>query len=187
MTDTTKNLFDVIFSFLQLLGATAAAGWAYFRFFHEGTHRPRIEFDIQCTFYRPQGNARGAMFAAQIVNKGTVEHKFTRITLKLRGVRRGEPLMRMEDQKWEFPESLLKAELVPPKFGYFFVRPGISQSITFPTTLDSRIAFVLAHAAFIYEGSEDMHTVEKVFEVPLDWSTSADGAPDPDSMDPAEI
>ena len=61
---------------------------------------------------------------------------------------------------------MLRAELVPEAFGYFIVRPGVSQPFTFPTTIPADCRQILARAAFPYENSRDLHTIERVFDVP---------------------
>lgn len=166
MTDETKNTWDVITAVLQTVGVGIGALWAYLRFWREGIHRPRIEFDIQCTFLGVQNNARVISFAAMAKNKGNVEHRFSRVSLRVRGIKATGTLGRRPDERLDFPDPLLKAELVPEEFGYYFVRPGVEQPFTFTTTIPSDTRFILARAAFKYENSEDLHTSERVFEVP---------------------
>lgn len=165
MSDDAKNLFEVVIALANLFGLFAAALWTYFRFFREGNHRPRIEFDLLCTFYESKEGQRGALFQVTASNRGNVEHKFVRISLKVRGINVDQRNTRREDGRWEFPVSILKAELVPEEFGYFFVRPGITQSVTFPTTVPAECRQVWARAAFKYQRSKDLHTVEQVFNV----------------------
>ncbi|MCP9496641.1 MAG: hypothetical protein MSG64_19565 [Pyrinomonadaceae bacterium MAG19_C2-C3] len=58
----------------------------------------------------------------------------------------------------------MEAELVPKKFGYFFVRPNVEQQFTFSTVIPDNISFILARAAFKYENSKDLHTAEGAFD-----------------------
>ena len=166
MDDATKNLFEVVISIAQTVGIAIGALWAYFRFWREGIHRPRIEFDIQCAFLGTQGNASVVSFTVLANNKGNVEHRCSRVSLRVRGITTDQTLARRPDARLDFPKSLLKAELVPEGFGYYFVRPGIAQPFTFTTTIPADARFLLARAAFKYENSEDLHTSERVFEVP---------------------
>lgn len=167
MGDDTKNIFDVVLSAIQLLAILVGAIWAYFRFWREGTHRPRIEFDLACIFLEsgsPHDNHKVAAFTIHARNMGHIEHKFDRISLRLRGIKSDALLAVREDKRLEFPEPLLKAELIPQKVGYYFVRPGVEQQVTFTTIIPADVRFVLARAAFRYENSNDSHSVEKVFD-----------------------
>ena len=166
MDNTTKNLWDVSLSVVQIVGIPIGALWAYFRFWREGIHRPRIEFDIRCSFLGSLGGTRVASFEVLANNKGNVEHRFSRVSLRVRGIKGSDGLQRREDGRLDFPDALLKAELVPEEFGYYFVRPGIAQPFTFTTTIPSETRFLLARAAFKYQGKEDLHTSERVFEAP---------------------
>jgi hypothetical protein len=167
MEDETKNVFDVVLSAIQLVAILIGAMWAYFRFSREGTHTPRIELDLACIFLEsgnPKDNHRVAAFTIHARNKGHIEHKFDRISLRLRGIKSGALLAVREDKRLEFPEPLMKAELIPKKVGYYFVRPGVEQQVTFATTIPADVRFVLARAAFKYENSDNLHSVEKVFD-----------------------
>ena len=165
MSDSTKNLFDVFFGFVQLFVVVTGAAWAYLRFFREGQHAPRIDFDVTCEFFGPQNDSRVAAFTIYAHNKGNIEQKFVRISLRLLGIRLNDTLDLREDLRLNFPHSLAKAEVIPEKFGYYFVRPGVNQQISFTTIIPADIRFVLARAAFKYEDSNDLHTTEKVFDI----------------------
>ena len=162
----TKNLFDVIFAFVQLAALVWAAVWTYFRFSREGTHKPRIEFDVKCTFYDPKDGIRGAFFEVIASNKGHVEHKFVSISLKVRGVKLDQPNERLPGGRWDFPERLLEAELVSAESEYFFVRPGINQPFSFPTTIPADCRQIWVRATFEYENSGEPHTIDRVFAIP---------------------
>ena len=165
MNDEMKNLFEIIFSGIQLFVLIVGGIWAYFRFRREGTYSPRIEFSISCKFFHSHNKNRIAHVVIHARNKGNIEHKFVRISLKLRGIKAGTNLVLRSDKRADFSESLIKAELIPEEVGYFFVRPNVEQQIAFTTIIPENIAFVLAHAAFKYENSEDLHTAEDAFEV----------------------
>jgi hypothetical protein len=166
MNNETKNAIELFFSAIQLIVIVIGGILAYFRFWREGVHKPRIEFDLDCKFFGPQNNRRVASFTIHVRNMGNIEHKFIRISLKLRGIKFGGSLEnRRKDNRLEFPESLLEAELIPKEFGYFFVRPNVKQQIAFTAAIPDDVHFVLARAAFKYEDSDDLHTAEKVFDV----------------------
>jgi hypothetical protein len=161
-----KEFWTLVLSAIQTVGVGIGALWAYFRFWREGAHRPRIEFDIQCAFLGQQDNARVVNFIILATNKGNVEHKFSRISLRVRGIMAADgPLARRPDGRLNFPQELLKEEIIPKEFGYYFVRPGITQPLTFTTIIPTEVRFLLVRAAFEYEGSKDLHTSERPFEV----------------------
>lgn len=167
MEDETKNGLDVALSAIQLFAILVGGMWAYFRFSREGTHTPRIELDLACTFLEsanPKDSHRVAAFTIHARNKGYIEHKFESISLRLRGIKSDALLAVREDKRLEFPEPLMKAELIPKEAGYYFVRPGVEQQVTFTTIIPADVRFVLARAEFKYENSDDRHSVEKVFD-----------------------
>ena len=147
-----------------LFGAT----WAYLRFWREGVHKPRIQFDIDCSFYGPPDGQMVAAFRVLAYNKGHVEYRFDSIKLRALGLKKDEPLT---DRKGSepmllFPHTLFKkVQLVPEKFGYFFVRPGVNQAFTYTTHIPGDIRFLVARATFRYKGTDDTHTAERTFEV----------------------
>jgi hypothetical protein len=54
---------------------------------------------------------------------------------------------------------------VPADYGYFFVRPGVRQRLSFVTPVSSDFAFVLARVTVGYERTNEVHTAERAFEV----------------------
>jgi len=168
MDEHTKNLTDVILSSIQLLILIISAVWAYFRFRKEDPLRPRIEFDIDCKFFGPQGNSYLTSFIATANNKGNVEHRFTQIRLRVLGIKTGEPLTEFEKYPpmANFPQELMKeVNIVPAEFEYYFVRPGVKQAFHYVTQTPENIRFVIVRATFKYQETDELHTAEKVFEV----------------------
>lgn len=164
MDDPTKHLFDVAVSVLSAFGILAGSVWAYYRFWREGEHQAKIEFDVKCAFFGPHGASRIIELEINAANKGKVEHKFSRISLRVRGISDQENLSNRQDGRLNFPEVILKAELVTEEMEYYFVRPGISQPFRFVTAIPSDTKFILVRAAFKYDESDDMHTTERVFD-----------------------
>jgi hypothetical protein len=168
MDDETKNLFDVLFSGATFLTVLATGAWAYFRFRREGAHKPRIEMDLECVFLGPRDGKYVAAFSVHAHNKGQIEHRFTDIRLRVRGICADEALATWErhEPRLSFPHKLFtKAALMPPNYGYFFVPPGVEQHISYVTTIPADMSFILARVSFHYEHNADIHTAERVFEV----------------------
>jgi hypothetical protein len=168
MDDHCKNLSDVILNSIQLLVLLVSALWAYFRFRKEDPLLPRIEFEINCQFFGPQQNSYLAAFIITANNKGNVEHRFSEIRLKVRGIKAGETLSEFKDfaPMVNFPVEIIKGvNIVPTKFGYFFVRPGVNQTFNYATQIPEHICFIIVRATFKYEETDELHTAERVFEV----------------------
>lgn len=163
-----KNLLDIVLGTLQFLLTLAAAVWAYFRFSREGVHSPRIEFALRLRVLGVEGEHRAVEFVVSAANKGNIEHRFDRISLRVRGIGRGTELKLRDDGRLDFPQAIHKFELIPEDFGYYFVRPGVTQTFTFVTTLPRNVAYVLARSAFKYQDSDDLHTTESAFNIDAD-------------------
>src|SRR5271166_5969701 len=162
--DATKNLLGVALGAVQTIVVIVGAIWAYFRFFREGAHRPRIEFDIECSFMGPQQDRYVAAFTINATNRGNIEHRFPEIRLRVRGITTDAALNAWNgcEPLLEFPEEEFKSvNIIPKKKGYYFVRPGVHQRLSFVTSVPASWKFVLAHASFIYKSSNELHTTEK--------------------------
>ncbi len=165
MDDLTKNMYEIAISIVQTLGIIVASIWAYYRFLREGEHQAKIEFDVKCSFFSPQGDDRIVEIEIDTINKGKVEHRFSRISLRVRGITGEETLSRRQDGRLNFRNLILKAELVTEELEYYFVRPGVSQPFRFVTIIPKNAKFILVRAAFKYDKSDDLHTSERVFEI----------------------
>ena len=166
MSELAKRLADVIIASLQLLAVIAGGIWVFFRFRREGSHSPRVAFEIEGRFFGPQGDGYLAEFMMLVKNEGLVRHRFTAITLRVRGIRNAVPLMLWGDtQRVEFPEKVVDDAdvMYKVKYGSIFVEPGVTQRLTFVAKIPAGIRFVLARAQFNYD-SNRTHSTERVFE-----------------------
>jgi hypothetical protein len=167
MDQLTKDVWDLSLKSVQAAVVIIAGLWAYYRFRREAPLEYRVEFDLDCDLLGSQKGSTVAMFAVSIHNRGNVEHRCTRLALRVRGIKTGSGLTVREDKRLLFPVELFKADLVPADFEYYFVRPGIRQSITFTAMIPEDISFILARVSFKYVGNDDLHTAEKSFRVPV--------------------
>jgi hypothetical protein len=168
MNDHTRNLLDVVFSGIQLLIILVSALWAYFRFRKEDPLYPRIEFGLKCKVFGPHQNSYLASFTITANNKGNVEHKFSEIRLRIRGIKINELLTEFKEYSpmVNFPEKIIEGiNIVPAKFGYFFVRPGVNQAFNYATQIPGDIRFIIVRATFKYQSTNELHAAERVFEV----------------------
>lgn len=168
MDDNFKGYLSIALNILQALGIVVGAVWAYYRFRKEKPTHPRIEFDVDATFMPPQQGQYMATFAIRANNKGTVEHRFTEIRIRILGLKQEDALKTSEERakRVDFPERIVPTvNILPEEFKYFFVRPGINQSFNYFTAISDSIRFIVVRLSFKYEKSEELHTTERVFEV----------------------
>jgi hypothetical protein len=168
MDDTTIKWIGLIISGIQLLVVLGGVVWAFIRFRNEDPLYPRIEFDIKSEFFGPQSNAYLTSFTISANNKGNVEHKFTEIRIRVRGIKKNATLTEFEKYPpmVKFPEKIMeKVNIVPPELKYFFVRPGVNQAFQYATQIPDDIHFIIVRATFKYQSTGELHTAERVFEV----------------------
>jgi hypothetical protein len=140
----------------------------FFRFRRERTHVPRIGFHLDCHLHGPVGASYLAEFVLQIKNDGSVIHRFTEITLRVRGIPQGAELVEWNQAppRLVFPVALVRDAdvLYKQKYDHIFVEPGITQEITFVTKIPADMAFLLARAEFKYDDRRT-HSTERVIVV----------------------
>lgn len=110
-----------------------------------------------------------------VKNRGKLRRKFTSIEIRLLGLRDEHGLafrQKGSAGKVDFPEVLLKTNLISRKGDYYFVEPEIEQAFTFVTKIPAETRYVLAHTKLVPElektGSsyENLFTEERLFETP---------------------
>jgi hypothetical protein len=157
---------EIIFETLKLLFAIFAAGFTYFKYFREGTHKQRIEFDIDCCDLGIVGKERIIEIGCTAENKGNVEQRFDNIRLKVRGIEVG--ISKLSDIKGceprlTFSTEIAKASLIPAKWNYFFVRPGVKQRFPLVMRAPAKCTHIHVRSTFRYKGTDDIHSAERAF------------------------
>lgn len=144
---------------------------------------PHIELKLDCKFHELRGDKYLATFTVSAANVGRVEHKFTEILLRIRGIKdepfeydiENDPHPDERARRAAFPHELLKRNLVPrtkrTKWNYIFIEPGVNQDISFTTLVPSDYSYLSAHVKFDYEEYRP-HTAEAVFAVPQQGALS---------------
>jgi hypothetical protein len=169
MDEATKRLWDVGLGVAQLALAIVGGLWVFFRFRRERTHVPRITFHLDCKLHGPVRDSYLAEFVVQIKNDGAVIHRFTEISLRVRGIPRDVELQEWKEAppRLEFPVLLVRDADVhyKRKYDHIFVEPGIAQDIIFVTQLPNDMAFLLARAEFKYDDRR-WHSTKRVIVVP---------------------
>lgn len=143
-----------------------AAIFTYFRYFREGTHKQRIEFDIDYTDLGTRYNERIIEVGILAENKGNVEHRFKQISLNVRGIKNDQPLKEFERYKprLKFPEDLHNIKIISEDVGYYFIRPKVKQRFPVVLKISSDISHLLLKADFYYK-SGNFHTAERAFTI----------------------
>ena len=156
---------DSTISLLNLLLLTAGALFTYYKFFREGAHHQRIEFDIDCNDLGINGDYRIIEIGINATNKGNVEQKFEAIYLKIRGILEGQELTEIpnHEPRLSFPEGIPKLSVIPAKFHYFFVRPGVTQRFPVVVKIPANWSQLHARSTFKYLSTNEIHTAERAF------------------------
>ena len=154
-------------SILSFVLAATGVIFTYYKFFREGSHRQRIEFDIEFEDLGTQGEFRVVEVSVTASNKGHVEQKFDEIKLTVRGIIEGQDLREIEghEPRLSFPEKIGPISVISDKYKYFFVRPGVTQR--FPVVIKVPNSWCLLHArsTFKYFGLNEIHSSERAFAI----------------------
>lgn len=134
----------------------------------ERRYQPHIEFKIDCQFFGSRENQFLINFLLIADNRGHVLHRFPKIKLRVRGIKNEEPFEYWEgrEPRARFPHKILDVDVVPPKYNFIFVEPGVAQRINYPSIVSADYSFLVARAEFHYDKFTP-HSVEDVFTVPL--------------------
>jgi hypothetical protein len=156
---------EIIFEIIKIALALAAGLFTYFQFFREGTHKQRIQFDIDCRKLGLICNERLIEIGCIAENKGNVEQRFDDIRVVIRGIEKDAPLAEMEGHapRLAFPVKLAKACLILKKWEYYFVRPHVAQRFPLVVKVPRNVSHILVRSTFRYKGTEDIHSAERAF------------------------
>ncbi|MCF2490255.1 hypothetical protein [Dyadobacter sp. CY347] len=165
---TTEDQIELLLSILQFAAIIIGAAWTYYRFLREKPTSPRIEFDFDAMVYGPQNLNFMTVFSIRINNKGLIEHRFREIRVRILGLEKDADLNISSPHagRVKFPIKILPSvNIVPEKFGYYFVRPGISQTFNYFTAVPENMEFIVVRITFKYEKIDEIHTTEKVVKI----------------------
>lgn len=151
---------------LKIVMALGVAGFTYFRYFHEGIHKQRVEFDIECENLNTVGDHTIIELSFILENKGHVEQYFNSLNMTIRAINPTPGILTELENHYprlEFPIELARGKLIPDKYKPFFVRPGVKQR--FPIVMRVPIAYSHIHVrgSFKYKNNNELHTAERAF------------------------
>ncbi len=136
----------------------------------------RIEFGLDAMIIGVQNGFYLLEFITTINNKSLVQKEFSAITLRIRGIKNDEAIglwtatviddetkepKKVKTRRINFPEKILKETIIPPKWNYIFVEPGVKQEIIYTTPIPEDIRYILATVEFHYD-AKTLHTAEKM-------------------------
>ena len=153
---------------IKILLALGAAWFTYFRFFREGTHHQRIQFDLDWVDLGIFEKERVIEIGCIAENKGNVEQRFDDIRVKVRGIEHG-PLTQLKNHepRLDFKSKLREASLIPARWQYFFVRPKVKQRFPLVISIPKATRLILIRATFRYKNSDNIHSAERAFQMPM--------------------
>ena len=154
--------------------AIIGAGWWFLR---QSLVQKRVSFDVSCTFVFSESGKIIAEVAFEFENKGFVEHRLYDLSLAVHCLgKQVEPSAQSKHLFSDlFSRTLMpKQEIVPPKYGYYFVRPGVRQAIRHLVLLDDPGSVICVTGGFNYTPDGNFpHTARRVFQVPHGNSTAS--------------
>jgi hypothetical protein len=165
--DQIKTIVEIVNGVAAILAILAAGGW----FLYTSQFKQRIQFDVELRALRLQSNPSHTVIelAFTFENKGFVEHRLWNLNASLHSLEDESALTaKPENRELQFTKRLLPStQLVPKKYGYFFVRPGVRQIITHILAIPADCSVVRVTASFDYrKNGRWPHTIRRVFLVP---------------------
>ena len=131
----------------------AIAGGAWW-FIYTTQFKPRVQFDVDCRFSRLRHNSERLIAEIQLVfeNKGFVEHRLWNLNVSVHALESEQSLVSKETtRELKFAKRLLpRVQLVPKKYGYYFVRPGVRQVISHIIDIPEYSSAICLTASFEY-------------------------------------
>ncbi len=161
-----KAWAGILSNVVSILALGAAAWW----FLITTKFKPRIQFDLDCNFLPLNANEDSFISELKFIfeNKGFVEHRLYRLTVSVHTLESEENLSEKEVTKdILFKKRLLpEVSIVPKKYGFYFVRPGVRQVITHVIKVPKSVSVIRVTAGFDYDRSGKYpHTARRVFKV----------------------
>ncbi len=143
-----------------------AALFTYYKFFREGTHKQRIEFDIDLRDLGCNNKDRIIEIGVIAENKGNVEHRFKQISLRILGIKKKSQLQELEnyEPRLAFPLKLHTVKLINEIDKYYFVRPKVKQRFPITVRISIEISHLLVQTEFNYS-SGAFHKAERAFSI----------------------
>lgn len=158
---------EILGNIVSVAAFSAAAWW----FLATTKFKPRIQFDLECNFLEIDKSSDSLIAELQLIfeNKGFVEHRLYDVNISIHTVHSTNDFeFRPETNELLFDKKLQsRVSIVPKRYGFYFVRPGVRQVITHIIVIPKSLKVIRVTAGFTYDRSHDYpHTSRRVFKVP---------------------
>ena len=164
---TVSDIVDTTANVASIAAVIAAGGW----FIYTSKFKQRLQFDLDCRFVPLAQNPRSLIAELQFIfeNKGFVEHRLWNLTVSVHALDTESQLnVRSGNNEIVFHTRILpEKQLVPQKYGYYFVRPGVRQVITHIVEIPADVSVIRVTSSFNYNRDKSYpHTARRIFPVP---------------------
>ena len=163
--ETDMTTAEFTFELIKVSLAVVAGLFAYFRFFREGNHKQRVQFDLTLDDLGLIGDERVVEIGVDLENKGNVEQRLFDIEVKIRSLSDGETLTELtgHEPRLEFPTLVHEARLTPKVA--FFIRPKVKQRFPLVVRIPKDVSLLLVQSSFSYLGANSTHSAERAFRL----------------------
>jgi hypothetical protein len=146
--------------------AIAAAGWW---FLWTNRHKQRVEFDVDCRIFPVPWDPGSAFLEVWFLfdNRGFLEHRLYDLRVSVHVGKKTPPSADAPGRSKPWHRVTSEEGVVPPKTGFYFVRPGVHQVVRHTVVVPADAELVRVTASFGYHrGDKYPHTARRIFSYP---------------------
>lgn len=129
------------------------------------TYRARPESEIECEFFRPQGQHRPVELRFIVANRGGARNYISKLTYWVRGIEEGAPLASFKGNRLGFPEEFVRDDIRPLPGTRLFVDPGTTQAFARSVMIPASLSLILVRVT-IFSGRNRQYADERIFQIP---------------------
>ena len=146
----------------SILAIAAAAWW----FLWTNRHKQRVEFDVDCRLFPVPWDSEQAFAEIWLLfdNRGFLEHRLYDLLVSVHVGKATPPPAEAPGKSKPWHRVTSEERVVPPKTGFYFVRPGVHQVVRHTVTVPVDAELVRVTASFTYHrGDKYPHTARRIF------------------------
>jgi hypothetical protein len=167
MCNDIKTIAEIVSHIATILAVVGGGWW----FLYTTQFKPRLQFDLDCQFVRLPHNPKALLAELQFIfeNQGFVEHRLWNLNVSVHALDAEDTLtaLKKTGEIKFLKRILLKTQLVPRRYMYYFVRPRVRQIITHIIEVPSAVSVIRVTASFDYNRDDRFpHTIRRVFQLP---------------------
>ena len=163
-----SQTFEAIGKLVSGAAAVGGGWWAFVKWRKRDELFPRVEFEVTARFIGIQDGKMVTEIVATLENKGVVPLKIKHFSFKLRGLAAGDSLTKGGEKirgQLDFQRLLDEGLLVPEKWEYTFVYPGVKTEYNFVTAIPETTTFVRVQADFEYLRNGESHHAARILKM----------------------